>query len=700
MNPEKPSLKDHLKSESFQRALALVEDCGEISEPLPTGLQVVEILSQVLDDETALIAALLADRRCQEVISVGLVETEFGATVAGLLANVRLLNNFRPCHETTLSRPLQAERLRRLVLALVGDVRAVLIKLAYRLARLRLLGSEPDEARHCIAQETLDVFAPLANRLGLAQIKWELEDLSFRYLEPQAYKQIAKALEERRVVREDYVESFKQALSEFLMNVDIEAAVSGRPKHIYSIARKMQQKDLGLDELFDVHAVRILVESVADCYAALGIIHTKWKTIPREFDDYIAHPKPNGYQSLHTVIIGPDSKPVEIQIRTREMHEFAEHGVAAHWRYKEGGGGDETLNEVIASLRRLVDDTSGDAALLADFKSEAFPDRVYVLTPAGDVIDLPKGATPLDFAYHIHTQVGHRCRGAKVDGRIVTLTTPLENAQQVEILTASESHPSRDWMNPGSGFLVSAGSRAKVRHWFHTQDREENLEAGQRILEQTAKRFGSKPDAIETLVKHFKQDSAEHLYIAIGRGDIRQSQVDALFRAQTDVDASSVIKSAPPESQAAPVSAEVVGVKNLLTRVAKCCQPIPGDDVVGYITLGQGVTIHRRDCANILALAEEKLLRLVEIDWGEAESLYPVWLEVSAYDRTGLLKDITQIIADSKSNVTRMDTSTNVESGQVKMKLRTKIRDREHLAALMQKIGQIRHVFNVKRFDL
>ncbi|HBS26083.1 MAG TPA: GTP diphosphokinase [Gammaproteobacteria bacterium] len=700
MNLEKPLHQKHPQTERFQRALVLCGACGEISEPLPTGMEVVEILAQVLEDEAALIATLLADRRCQESISVEVVEAEFGSTVAGLLANVRLLNNFRPCHETTLSRPLQAERLRRLVLALVDDVRAVLIKLAYRLARLRLLSGESAELQHCIAQETLDVFAPLANRLGLAQIKWELEDLSFRYLEPETYKQIAKALEERRVDRERYVDTFKQALSEFLTEVKIEASVSGRPKHIYSISRKMQQKDLGLDELFDIHAVRILVDSVADCYASLGIIHTQWKTIPKEFDDYIANPKPNGYQSLHTVIIGPDSKPVEIQIRTREMHEFAEHGVAAHWRYKEGGGGDETLNEVIASLRRLVDDTSGDAALLADFKSEAFPDRVYVLTPAGDVIDLPKGATPLDFAYHIHTQVGHRCRGAKVNGRIVTLTTPLENAQQVEILTAGESRPSRDWMNPGSDFLVSAGSRAKVRHWFHTQDREENLEAGQRILEQSAKRFDSKLAPVEDLIQRFKQDSAEHLYIAIGRGDIRQSQLDALFQVEPDVDELIVTKTADKKPKQAKTSAEVLGVKNLLTRIAKCCQPIPGDAVIGYITLGQGVTIHRKDCSNIQSLSEEKLLRLIEIDWGETESQYPVWLEVTAYDRTGLLKDITQIVADSKSNVTRLDTSTNVESGQVLLKLRTQISDQEHLASLIQSIGQIRNVFSVKRFDL
>ncbi len=691
------SLADLGGSERFRRALALAEKCGEVSEPLPSGREVVEVLAPLGVDEDALIAALLADRRCQEALDTDRIEREFGEQVAGLVRNVRLLNNFRPCQEPASASPAQAERLRRLVLALVDDVRAVLIKLAYRLARLRLLSAESWEMRRCIARETLDVFAPLANRLGVAQLKWEMEDLAFRYSDPQAYREIAKGLESRRVDRERFVENFRIELLRLLRQADIEARVSGRPKHIYSIARKMRRKRLGLDELFDIHAVRVIVDSVSDCYAVLGIIHTHWNTIPKEFDDYIANPKPNGYQSLHTVIIGPQNKPVEIQIRTTAMHEYAEHGVAAHWRYKEGGG-DETLNEVIASLRRLVDESGGDAELLADFKAEAFPDRVYVLTPAGDVIDLIKGSTPLDFAYHIHTQVGHRCRGAKIDGRIAPLTTPLKTGQQVEILTGGEPRPSRDWMNPGMGFLASASARAKVRHWFHSQAREANIEAGQRLLEQTARRYGVKAKPIDELLKHFRQESAEQLYVAIGRGDIRQSQLDALFMPEP-AEAEKASPSAAPAPGSGPASANVVGVSNLLTRVARCCQPVPGDDVVGYITHGQGVTIHRRDCANMRALPPERLNRLVEIDWGKVSATHPVWLEIIAYDRTGLLSEVSQVFADLKSSVSRVETSTNPTSGQVKMRICAQVRDYEHLMSLIVRIEQVPNVFSVRRSD-
>ncbi len=686
-----------LESERFQQALALVEGCGDLDEPLPKGLDVAKTLAPLGVDEDSLIAALLADRRCQARLTGEQIEARFGPQVALLVKNVRLLNNFRPCQQPDdAGNPEQAERLRRLVLALVDDVRAVLIKLAYRLVRLRLLSAEQDELRHCIARETLDVFAPLANRLGVAELKWEMEDLAFRYSNPQSYREIGKALELRRVDREAYVDAFRETLKRFLAEAGIEAKVSGRPKHIYSIWRKLRRKGIGLDELFDIHAVRVIVDSVRDCYTVLGIIHTHWRTIPKEFDDYIANPKPNGYQSLHTVIIGPQDKPVEIQIRTAEMHEFAEHGVAAHWRYKEGGG-DDTLNEVILSLRRLIDESSGDAELLADFKSTAFPDRVYVLTPAGDVIDLVRGATPLDFAYHIHTQVGHRCRGAKIDGRIAPLTTPLENGQTVEILTGSEPRPSRDWMNPSLGFLASSSARAKVRHWFHAQDREANLEAGQRMVEQMARRFGARPQSVEALMRHFRHESEESLYVAIGRGDIRTSQLEAAFRARSEVSEKRSEASVPPARRA--TEASVLGVRNLLTRIGKCCQPVPGDDVVGYITQGKGVTIHRRDCANMRALPIERLDRLVEVDWGQADARFPVWLEIIAYDRTGLLSDVTQVFANLKSNVSRVETVTNPQSGQVKMRICASVEDYDQLTALITRIEQLRNIFSVKRSD-
>jgi len=679
----------------YQQALSLVKQAGEVTEPLlPTGLEVIDILNQLGADQESKIAALLSDRRLMENLQLDTIQTEYGDTIAQLVKNVRWLNNFRPCLKEEFHTPDKAERLRRLLLAMVDDVRAVLIKLAYRLARLRTLDQEKYEIRRCIARETLDIFSPIANRLGVAQLKWEMEDLAFRYLEPRTYKEIAKSLEERRLERENYVDEFQIKLNQVLQDADIKATIYGRPKHIYSIWKKMQRKQLDVDELYDLRALRVIVENVTECYTVLGVIHMHWDSVPKEFDDYIAHPKPNGYQSLHTVLIGPEGKTIEIQIRTREMHEFAELGFAAHWRYKEGSSQDDAMQQVILSLRSLLDEDTDDKNLVENFQAEIFPDKVFVLTPQGDVIELPRGGTPLDFAYAVHTEVGHRCKGAKVDDKIVPLTYQLFSGETVEILTTKHPSPSRDWMNPKTGYLASSRARTKVRHWFHQQDRQNNLEAGKRILEQTQKRWHANTDEVEKLIKHFGKADEETLLVDIGRAAIRQTQLDAYFKPEEKKQQPGT---SPNVIDKETGKAAIQGIGNILTRVARCCKPVPGDAVIGYITQGQGVTVHRRDCPNMKNLPEDRRSRLVEIDWEKESGVYTVEIEVEAFDRTGLLNDVTQVFVAQKINLIRANTNTDVKTQTVYMRLTIEIRDSNELTMIMEKLAQLNNVISVSR---
>jgi len=678
----------------YNQALQRVQQAGDIQEPLPSGEDVVTILRQLGADEETQIAALLSEHRLIDTLSLEEIEETFGSTIHGLVKNVRWLNQFRPCLKEEIQTPDKAERLRRLLLAMVDDVRAVLIKLAYRVARLRKLDHERYEIRRCIARETLDIFAPLANRLGVAQLKWEMEDLAFRYLDPQTYKKIAKTLEDRREAREKYVAEFEQQLDKILQENNIQAQVYGRPKHIYSIWKKMQRKQLDVDDLYDLRALRVIVDNVTQCYTVLGIIHTHWISVPKEFDDYIAHPKPNGYQSLHTVVIGPQGKTIEIQIRTKSMHEFAELGFAAHWRYKEGSSQDSAMQKVIRSLRSLLDEDEGETGLMESFQTEIFPDKVFVLTPKGDVMELPKGGTPLDFAYAVHTEVGHRCRGAKVNGKIVPLAYQLHSGEQVEILTSKTPAPSRDWMNPQTGYLASSRARAKVRHWFHEQDREENLEAGKRILEQTLKRWGANAENLPKLIQHFGQQDESTLLIDIGRGDIRQTQLDAFFKPELE---KKKLKTPVIKKDTEAGHAAIAGVGNLLTNVARCCKPVPGDDVIGYITQGRGITVHRRDCPNMLNLPETRRNRLVEIDWQKQTGIYTAEIELEAFDRTGLLNDVTQVFLTQKINLIGADTRTDVDSQTVHMKLTAQIQSAEQLALIMNRLAQLNNVMEVRR---
>ncbi len=668
---------------------------------LPSSLDVALLLSELGSDETTLIVSLLSSSRLIELHDAHELEQTFGEKIMRLVNNVIQLHGIRS-HQHNKETPEQAERLRRMLLSMVEDVRVVLIKLAFRVQRLRQLGETDVDTRFEVAQESLDIFAPIANRLGIGQLKWELEDLSFRYLEPSTYKRIASYLEETRDSREQFIHDVVDVLKQMLENEGITAQVYGRPKHIYSIWKKMTAKQRDFSELFDVRAIRIVVDSIADCYSVLGLVHGKWRHIEKEFDDYIANPKENGYQSLHTAVHGPSGKPIEVQIRTHKMHEFAEHGIAAHWRYKEGDRVDQQLEAGIDSLRKLLDPKqTEDEELLDSFQSEMFHDRVFVLTPEGRVIDLPSGATPLDFAYAVHTEVGHRCRGAKVNGHIVQLTYELKNGQQVEILTSKESAPRRDWMIPHLGYIKTSRARNRIKSWFRKQDEAANLHDGKVIYERELKRLNIRPDIVK-LLKRLKQKSADDIYIALARGDISNAQ---LLSALHEISAPETGDTLPIEAvpralrKKKPVGEiSVLGVGNLLTTMANCCKPVPGDEIIGFITQGKGVTIHRKDCRNMLNLEEENRRRLIEVEWGEAElQTYPVTLLIEALDRQGLLSDITRTLADEKVNVIAVNTLSDKKKQMARMAVTIETRDLHQLNRVMDKVSQLHNVTDVVR---
>ncbi|MEA3412104.1 MAG: bifunctional (p)ppGpp synthetase/guanosine-3',5'-bis(diphosphate) 3'-pyrophosphohydrolase [Pseudomonadota bacterium] len=663
----------------------------------PRGIDVALILHELGVDDDTLTAALLSDPRLRDTLSAAEIREGFGEGIAELVRSVHWLNTFRECEHEQVHTAEQAERLRRMLLAMVRDIRAMLIKLAYRVQRLRILSRERYEPRRCVARETLDIYAPLANRIGIARLKWELEDLAFRYLEPQAYKRLAKALEESRVERETYLGDFVERLRDALRREDVDAQVYGRPKHLYSIWRKMQHKRLGVAELYDLRAVRVIVGEVRDCYAALGVVHTLWQHIPKEFDDYIANPKDNGYRSLHTAVAGPGGKIVEVQIRTREMHDLAERGVAAHWAYKEGSRPDRMIRQSVDSMRSMLESGGGDVRVLEDFRTELFSDRVFVLTPDGEIKDLPRGATPLDFAYSVHTEVGHRCRGAKVNGRIVPLTHRLDSGEQIEILTAKQGRPSRDWLNPNLGYLGTPRARAKVRHWFKGQDRERHVEEGREIAERELQRLGVGHEAMEPAVERFNFHSVDELYAALARGEIGPQQFAGSIRvpgiSQEIRSFGTHVPTRPRDSGGITIS----GVGNLLISLAQCCKPTPGDDVVGYITHGRGVTVHRRDCSNIMHLNVGEAHRLIDVDWGQDRTVYPVDVRILAYDRKGLLGDITAVLSNEQVNLIRADTRTNRQDLDVTMDLTLEIEDTGQLGRIMDKIQQVRNVAEVRR---
>ncbi|MDX1609788.1 MAG: bifunctional (p)ppGpp synthetase/guanosine-3',5'-bis(diphosphate) 3'-pyrophosphohydrolase [Halofilum sp. (in: g-proteobacteria)] len=684
----------------IERALAVAGGV-EPGPRYPGAVEVATLLDELGVDGDTLVAALLSTPEIAAVLPDERLEPEYGPTVATLARNARRLNVFRERGEAARERE-PAERLRRMILALGEDVRAVLIRLAYRTCRLRRLGAEERDERRRIARETLDLYAPLANRLGVSQLKWEMEDLAFRYLDPQTYKQIATRLQERRSERERFVAEFTRELQAALETDGIEnAQVHGRPKHIYSIWRKMQRKHVDLDELFDVHAVRVLVDEVRDCYAALGAVHSRWSHIRREFDDYIANPKSNGYQSLHTAVFGPGGKPVEIQIRTRQMNEHAERGVAAHWLYKEGSSEGARLQQSINALRSLLDSGGGDDSLQDSFGRELFADRVFVFTPRGDVMDMPQGATALDFAFQVHTNVGHRCRGAKVNGRIVPLTYQLQNGDQVEVLTTRDPNPSRDWLNRDLGYLNTSRARAKVRAWFNQQDHSQHVEEGRQLLERELKRLDARELPLEKLTPELGFARQADLFAALGRNELSSEKI---ARAVQNL-------SRPKQSDIGPIqrraervprgdeAIRVRGVGNLMTQTANCCKPLPGDAVVGFITRGRGITVHRRDCHNILRLGERERDRLIEVELGGEEQLrrWNVDITVRAFERPDLLRDVTNVLAEDGINVIRADLDQNVEPPDARIEMTVQIRDLAQLNRALQRVSQLPNVHDAVR---
>ncbi|HHO59628.1 MAG TPA: GTP diphosphokinase [Thiotrichales bacterium] len=667
---------------------------------MPSSLDVALLLSELGVDETTLIVALLSSTLLQKQVKPEELEQQFGGKIVRLMNSVLQLHRFQSGDENTT--PEQAERLRRMLLSMVDDVRAVLIKLAFRVQRLRQLKLSSPQEQQAVARESLDIFAPIANRLGIGQLKWELEDLAFRYLQPDTYKTVAAHLAEKRDERERFIHDVVEKLKALTQKEDIEAEIYGRPKHIYSIWKKMAAKQRSFNELFDVRAVRVIVDTVAECYVVLGIVHAQWRHIDREFDDYIANPKSNGYQSLHTAVYGPQGKPVEVQIRTRKMHEFAEYGVAAHWRYKEAGSAGANLQSSIDSLRKLLDSSqTSDEELLENFKSEMFQDRVFVLTPEGRVIDLPEGATPLDFAYAVHTEIGHRCRGAKVNGRIVQLTYPLKSGERVEILTTKEPSPRRDWMIAHLGFIKTSRARNRIRSWFRKQDREKNVQEGRLIFDRELKRHGVKPP-LDKIVSHFKQDSVDDLYVSLGRGDISVAQLSSKlyeFVEEEEPPAFPVHAGKRKNQQAkSSNSVNVLGVGNLLTTIANCCMPVPHDEIIGFITKDKGVSVHRKDCKNILHLKEKDRLRLIEVEWGDSEvQSYPVNILIEAIDRHGLLSDITSTLSADKINVIAVNTRSNKKDQTARMAVTIEIRDLQQLNRVMDKISLLNNVLEVRR---
>ena len=674
---------------------------------LPGGLNAALALKKLGVDNDSIVSSILSCYALNEIITLEQIEDQFGGTVAKLVKSVRWMNALNESADEVISDDRQTENLRRMVLAVVEDVRAVLIKLVFRLERLkRLVKLKQSVVQQTIAQETLNLYAPLANRLGIAQIKWEMEDLAFRCLNPLAYKRIANALEEKRERREEYIATFVKTLREKLESENLEGLeILGRPKHIYSIWKKMLKKQARFERLFDVRAVRVMTDRVSDCYKVLGIVHSEWKHIPSEFDDYIANPKSNGYQSLHTAVVAASGKAIEIQIRTKSMNEHAEYGVAAHWRYKEDQRQDDLFQETINALRQMLDNTSGDDSAFADsLSTELFSNRVFARTPKGLIFDLQQGATVLDFAYYVHTDIGHRCRGAKVDGRIVPITTELKSGDEVQILTTREPRPSHDWLNKNLGYLRTSRARAKVRSWFNAQDHDLHIQDGKNIFEREWKRLDTRNVTLDMVCNKLKLVCANDLYTALGRNDISAVQLVSAVASLTNpdrvVDKSVVFKRRSRELGPDKGSAEITvrGVGNLLTQMATCCNPEVNDPIIGFITKGKGVLIHQRDCINILNTGPLEASRLIEVSWG-SETLPKILavLQVIAYDRYGLIRDVSAVVTAQNVDITSMQTQSDKTEQMVEMTLEVELQDFDQLIVVMDQIKQLPNVIDVIR---
>ncbi|WP_027852867.1 GTP diphosphokinase [Marinobacterium litorale] len=680
-----------------------------------TGLEMAQILAELNQDQETIVAAVLYRAVREQKLSLEKVRSQFGDTIAGLIDGVQQMaaigsrTNPRSGQNVLGTGVTQVDNLRKMLVAMIDDVRVALIKIAERTCAIRRVKDGSRKKRYLVAREVFDIYAPLAHRLGIGHIKWELEDLSFRYLKPNDYKHIARLLDERRLDRQLYINQVVELLRERLAESSIDGEVMGRAKHIYSIWRKMQRKNIDFSQVYDVRAVRILVPEIRDCYTVLGIVHGLWRNIAHEFDDYIASPKPNGYRSLHTAVFGPDGKVLEVQIRTFNMHEEAELGVCAHHLYKgtDTKARKDGYEEKISWLRQVLEwhDELGDSEAFGEIlRGDAVQDRVYVFTPDGHVVDLPTGATPVDFAYRVHTEIGHRCRGARINGRIVPLNRPLQTGDQVEVLTGEE-RPRRDWLNANLGYVTTSRARAKVAHWFKLQAKDQNAEAGREIVQREVRRLALDGHLqMEPVAEALNFKHSEDMFAALGAGDLRLSQIINELQRQVEPDRSEkqLDLALPTGTQSAPRKSDsdirILGVGNLLTTLASCCKPIPGDPIMGFITQGRGVSIHREDCVNLLALRDQEPDRVIGVEWGtEARTTYPVDIQIEAFDRSGLLRDVMMVLSNERVNVLAAHTQTDQKSNMARLSLTIEITRLDMLGRVMDKINQIQNVMDVHR---
>jgi GTP pyrophosphokinase len=676
------------------------------SSVLRAGLDVAEIVRTLDADDDVVIAALLQPLLDAKLMDREAADKHFGADATRLARNLSQLGEFGLGVDWTPEQGLesgQAEALRKMLLAVIGDVRLVVVRLAGQLQKMRAAKSLDPVLQRKLATETREVYAPLANRLGVWQLKWELEDLAFRYLQPADYKRIAAALKVRRSERERYMEELMTLLRGELQNAGIDATIEGRPKHIYSIWRKMQAKHLAFEQLMDIRAARVLVNTVAECYAALGVVHSLWQFIAGEFDDYIATPKDNRYRSIHTAVIGPGAQAVEIQIRTHEMHANSERGVAAHWRYKEGGRGDQAYERKINQLRALLSpadgvDTSRD--FLDRMRVDLFQDRIYAVSPKGEIVDVPVGGTPLDFAYQVHTDLGHRTRGAKVNGRMVALDYRLKNSETVEIITAKTAQPSRDWLSPQSGFLASPRHRNKVRAWFRKQNATQNKAEGRVMFDREMQRLGVNSPPIPELLSELKLASTETLHEALGLGEVSPAQVAGAIQRilhAREVRPEHAPRSKGPAAVREP-DIEVQGIGDLLSTYARCCKPVPPEPIVGYITVGRGVSVHAQSCANLARLSLKSPARVLPVTWGKMGSHeFPVEIDVQAFDRRGLVRDVSAALADDKISIRGMNTVTDKRDNVAHMRIEISITGLPQLSHVLARVAQLPNVISARR---
>ncbi len=682
------------------------------------GLEMAQILAELQQDENSLIAAILYRSVREGKLPLSQVKKLFGEKISTCIDGVQQMAaigsriNPRTGEAVLGSDAPQVDTVRKMLVAMIDDVRVALIKIAERTCAIRHVKNADRMKRYLVAREVFDIYAPLAHRLGIGHIKWELEDLSFRYLKPNDYKTIANMLDGKRLERQSFIDTAVNTVYEKLRAQNIEPDVKGRAKHIYSIWRKMQRKNIEFSQVYDMRAVRVLVPDVRDCYAALGIVHGIWRNIPHEFDDYIASPKPNGYRSLHTAVFGPEGKVLEIQIRTPEMHEEAELGVCAHHVYKgtDTDANSDSYEDKITWLRQVLEwhEDLGEAEGLGEIlRTDVVQDRLYLFTPDGHVIDMQKGSTAVDFAYRVHTEIGHRCCGAKVNGRIVTLNKPLETGDQVEILTGSEQRPRRDWLNANYGYVTTSKARAKVAHWFKQQDRDKNIVAGRNIIEREFSRLAINSSEVD--LKHTAQvinfHQIDDMYAALGAGDVRLSQIlnaaqSQLGEKETDEQIPLALSEGrkPSVKSSDDLDISILGVGNLLTNIASCCQPVPGDLISGYITQGRGVSIHRDDCSNLMTLRTNDPVRVVPVEWGEkGERTFPVDVVILAYDRSGLLRDFMNVFANENCNVISANTRTDQQNSTAESFFTLEVSRLESLGRIMDKVNQVPNVISVRR---